>query len=500
MTASHLQLARPFSEHMVLQAEKPLPIWGKAQPGREVVVRCGPVEARTQVCAGGDWRVKLPAFKASCTPLTFSVESEHEKIEFNDVLVGEVWLAAGQSNMDFHLSLAKTGGEALEKAEDANLRLLNLRRCGWRRWSSAKQALCPAEAMEEFDVERYFRGTWERSDPAAASDFSAVAYFFGEELRRRLRVPVGLIYTAVGGTPCEAWTRRRLLAEHPHLGDLVRGNWLENERINEGTRKWARQMIAEAPAKAPEDALGPNHCCKPGFCWEAGIQPLLPLGLRGVIWYQGESNSDKPETYATLFPAMIEDWREQFGQGDFPFLYVQLAAYKFGKNFPAIRQVQTDVLERLPNLGMAVALDVGDAKDIHPNRKEPVGRRLALWALHVAYGQNVVCSGPLFEFYERRKGSLTVHFQHAGGGLSTCDGLDPTGFEVADKDGTFHPATAKITGDIVTVFSEKVPDPVQVRYGWAGFPNPPLNLYNREGLPASPFAAAVRRCRVPATT
>jgi sialate O-acetylesterase len=483
---TRIRLARPFSDHMVLQQGMKLPIWGTAQPGEEVVVRFGGSTVRTKGQESGQWRVDLPPFQANANPSTLTVESAGEKISVNDILVGEVWLAAGQSNMDFSLKGATTGKKALEEADNANLRFLNCRKIGHMRWGGGKQ-LTKEERMGEFIAERYFSGSWETCGRSSAAGFAAVAYFFGAEIERDLKIPVGLIDVAVGGTPCESWTRREVMAGHPQLKVLVQGNWLDNKMYGQWGRNWGRKMIGKAPGKVPEDDLGPNHCCKPGFCWE-GIRPLIPFAIRGVIWYQAEANTHLPRSqlYPLLFPAMVEDWRRQWGHGDFPFLYVQLPAYN-DKSWARMRQMQLMFLDSVPATGMAVSIDVGSRHDIHPKNKEPVGHRLALWALGTVYGRSIAYSGPLFKTCERRDGSLVVHFRHAGTGLATNDGKAPVGFEIAGDGGVFVPAEAKIADDTVVVAADKVSAPVHVRYGWDGFPRPPINLCNKEGLPASPF-------------
>jgi sialate O-acetylesterase len=483
-------LARPFSDHMVLQQKMKLPVWGTAPAGQTVAVKLGEHSAEAKAADDGQWRVDLPPLETSAESLTMSVTSGDEETVLKDILVGEVWLAAGQSNMDFPVKRTKTGRAALKKADRPNIRLLDYRKVGWKRWSRNAKQLPVEERMAEFRTEDYFSGSWEACSPKTAADFAAVAYYFGVKIQEELDVPVGLINVAVGGTPCEAWTRRELMADHPQLKALVQGNWLDNKLIGGWPRNWGRKMTANAPGEVPTDELGPNHCCKPGFLWEAGIRPLIPYAIRGVIWYQGESNAAVPRLglYPTLFPAMVEDWRRQWGQGDFPFLYVQLTAFNV-KSWPQMRQAQLSFLDRIPAAGMAVTMDVGHRTNIHPGDKEPIGLRLALWALGTTYEKKIVYSGPLLKACERRDGSLVVSFRHTGSGLSTTDGKAPVGFEVAGEDGKFVSARAEISGDTVVVAADGVEAPTQVRYGWSAFPNPPLNLCNKERLPASPFAA-----------
>ena len=295
-------------------------------------------------------------------------------------------------------------------------------------------------------------GNWSECGPKSTDDFSAVAYYFGRALKRDQKVPIGLISSNVGGTPAKRWLNKDAYDAIAELKDM------------------------------PHKELGDLY--------NAMIHPLIPFGIRGVIWYQGESNADRAWHYRTLFPAMIKNWRDEWKQGDFPFLFVQLAPFQKIKteptdsNWAELRDAQLHTMLTVPNTAMAVITDVGDEKDVHPKRKEPVGERLALAAGHLAYGDKREYSGPTFSELTIQGAEATVHFQHVGGGL-LCKGQKLTGFTIAGSDQKFHNAEAAIVGDTVVVGNPEVPEPVAVRFGWADYPV--VNLWNKDGLPASPF-------------
>jgi sialate O-acetylesterase len=343
--------------------------------------------------------------------------------------------------------------------------------------------------------EGFFRGTWQPCTPATAREFSAVAYYFASEVHRAVKVPVGMINLAVGGTPTEAWIRRGALADDADLRPIVTGNWLDNDTLGAWHRQRGRDNLG--PAAAGPDPAGPNHPLKPGFLWDAGIARLFPFPVRGVIWYQGETNSldlRRVRQHDRLFPLLVADWRRQWGLGDFPFLYCPLSSVGTAGGYqsqfwPEFRDGQRRLLAAVPNAGMAVTSDLGHPTDVHPRNKQEVGRRLALWARAKAYGKRVPFSGPLARSVRRAGAALVVTFDHADGGLTTADGAAAAGFEVAGADGVFHPAAAARAPDALTLHTERVPEPVAARYGWRPYSNG--NLANGAGLPASTFLLTV---------
>lgn len=430
-----------FSDNAVLQQGISVPVWGTAKDGEPVTVSFQGQNVGT-VASGGKWMVRLKPLKASSEPSTMTITGENT-VEVKNVLVGEVWVASGQSNMQFQLKQAETGKEAIEKSKDSMIRLFTV-----------PNVTSPTPLTE-------VNSSWVESDPKTAADFSAVAYFFGRDLRTALNVPIGLIDTSWGGTRVQAWTSR----------DHIR-NITDEDRAASTNAEYA---------KSPHRAAN---------LYNAMIAPLIPYAIRGAIWYQGESNAGEAWLYRTLFPTMIDNWREDWGEGDFPFLFVQLAPWQADANnphpgiWPELREAQLLTTKKLAKTAMAVITDCGDEKDIHPKRKQPVGERLALAARAIAYNQKIVYQGPVYKSMKVKGDSIMLSFTSIGGGLEAKGG-ELTGFTIAGKDENFHPAQAVIVGNTVVVKSPDVPHPVAVRYGWLNYPV--VNLYNKDGLPASPF-------------
>jgi len=433
-----------FSDNMVLQQGVALSVFGKGKPGEKVTVQLGDSSAVGVVDKDGAFSVTLPAQKAA-TGLTLRLSGDNV-IEFKNVAVGEVWVCSGQSNMEWSVDRSEEPAKVKEKAKDPSLRLFTV-----QRRASATPLSDPADL-------KHLTG-WVESDPSTVGPFSAVAYHFGRKLRQELGVPVGLIHTSWGGTPAQAWTSIEALQAVPSL-----------------------KYYAEAATTAK---LGPNT---PGALYNAMIHPLLKFRVKGAIWYQGESNTGKAFEYRTLLPTLIEDWRKRF-DCELPFMIVQLAPFRGGPSgvdYAELRDAQLHTAQTLKKVGLAVITDVGNETDIHPKPKQPVGERLALAALGIEYGKKIVYSGPVFRSAMFEGPRATLSFDHVGGGLVARDG-NLTGFTVAGADGVFHPAEAVIMGDKVVVSSDKVEKVTAVRYGWANFPKPPLNFFNKEGLPAAPF-------------
>jgi sialate O-acetylesterase len=512
-----------FGDHMVLQQEAQFPIWGTADSGEQVTVRIGSESGTAVAAADGKWLVKLAPLPAGTPPLTMTVSGKNN-LKFEDVLVGDVWICSGQSNMEFALHGAHNAKSVIPAATDPQLRLFIVKN---------KAALEP-----QTDVE----GKWEVCSPETASKFSAVAYFFGRELRSKLNRPIGLIGTYWGGTPAQAWVSESGLQKEPALQNYVAvyqknradypqavADFPTKEAAYEAdTTQWQQTYgatfqatlkdwsAAVARARAanevpPEQPKPTVPTPKPPIPPDGGklapvglfngmIAPLIPYAFKGVIWYQGESNTSNPKEYSVLFPRLIGDWREKWGQGDFPFIFVQLAKFNLSwigtTGWAHLRDVQLKSLS-VPNTGMAVAFDVGDPNNIHPTDKLDVGLRLAMTAEHLAYGQTLVYSGPIYDSMQVRDSSVVVNFTQTGGGLIigrapwTAPGVPPLsnatllGFQIAGTDQKWFPADAKIDGNTVVIASPQVPQPVAVRYAWGNAPD--ANLYNKDGLPASPF-------------
>ncbi len=482
-----VRLPGVFSDHMVVQRGTEVPVWGWTEPGARVTVQMGSARAVTEATEGGRFQVCLPPQEAG-GPRTLTVTSENT-VWVRDVLVGDVWICSGQSNMAWPVSRAANAEKEIARATYPHLRLFTVKRTA----AAKPEANC--------------QGSWARCGPETVGGFSAVGYFFGRALRKHLDVPVGLVNTSWGGTPSEAWTSPKTVKRVDAFDPIVK-RW--NEQIAaypEQKAKWettkadrlAKWKEAAAKAKAagkkpprrprpPRDPTLDPH--RPSVLFNGMIAPLLPMRIRGAIWYQGESNAGRAYQYRTIFPAMIRDWRARWGQGDFPFLFVQLANFKKRQDQPGdsawaeLREAQAMALD-LPNTAQAVIIDIGEAGNIHPKNKQDVGKRLALAARAVAYGEDVTCSGPMYKSMKVEDGKVRLAFDHTDGGLVAGGGGPLKGFAVAGKDKTWHWAHAEIDGDTVVVSCKDVADPLAVRYAWAD--NPECNLTNQAGLPASPF-------------
>lgn len=465
-----LQLPMPYTDNMVLQRNRPIPIRGTANAGEAVSVTLGSHKATTTANRLGQWTVSLPELPAG-GPYELTVKTKDRKITCRNVLVGEVWLCSGQSNMEFTLQRALTGPRDIPSTEVANLRLLDMK----ARWLTNAYEWAPS-ALDSVNHRLYFDTPgWTPCTPQRAAAFSAVAYYFGRMLQDSLKVPVGLICNAVGGSPAEAWIDRRTLEyEFP---SILR-NWMQNDFIQDWVRERAATNLKQSTVKFQ------RHPYEPCYLFEAGILPLDSFPVGGVIWYQGESNAHNKDAHEKLFPLLVESWRSYWNDAELPFYFVQLSSLS-RPSWPWFRDSQRRLMQAVPHTGMAVTSDIGDSLDVHPRRKLEVGERLARWALHDVYGRTtLVPSGPLFRSATFRDGAAYVTFDY-GEGLKSADGGPLRTFEVAETDGLFEPATAEITPDGLRVSSPKVKNPRYVRYGWQPFTR--ANLVNGAGLPASTF-------------
>jgi sialate O-acetylesterase len=484
-TPADVTLPAIIGDHMVLQSGTPLTIWGWAEPGEEVSVSLAEMNAVATADPAGEWLLKLPPMAASAEPLIMTI-SGRNTIELTDVLVGEVWLGSGQSNMEWPVIAADDAPREIAAANDPQLRLFLVPKT---------PAATPAKNVE---------ASWTVCTPDSVKSFSAVSYFFGRELREKLDVPVGMIASAWGGTRIEPWTPPAAFADSPDLEnerkqlEAARAGYAhykdELKRHLPKLRAWledAEKAVANGELPPDPPAFPPNpfgHPGAPTSLYNGMIHPLVPFALRGALWYQGEANRGQGLHYHDLMQALIRGWRTEWRQGNFPFLFVQLAPYRYDEHvtwLPEIWEAQTATLTTT-NTGMAVTTDIGNVADIHPRNKREVGRRLALWALAKTYGHDdLVYSGPMYESMTVEGGRARVKFRHVGGGLTSRDERPLTWFSIAGEDKKFVPATATIEGDAVVVESPSVSAPVAVRFGWHQVAEP--NLANQEGLPASPF-------------
>jgi sialate O-acetylesterase len=481
---ANIKLPAIISDNMVIQRGKKAKIWGRGDPGEQVMVGVSwhSMEWSVVTNGNGDWSFEMSPPKTT-GPHEMTLSGKNT-ITIKNILVGEVWVCSGQSNMQMSVRSSANAEQEIAQADYPNIRLFSVER---------KVADRP---------QRDCSGIWSLCSPETVPGFSAVAYFFGRELYKELDVPVGLIHTSWGGTPAEAWTRRDVLESEPDCAPILQRFDEAMAKYPEAKEKYDESLIGwkeavekakaegKKPPRRPNAPFGPGNPHSPAGLYNAMIAPLIPFGIQGAIWYQGESNAGRAYQYRTLFPAMITNWRKDWKQGDFPFLFVQLANFMAVDTEPVdsawaeLREAQLMTLA-LPNTGMAVIIDIGEADDIHPKNKQDVGKRLALWALAKTYGKDLVYSGPIYKSMRTEGNKIVLEFEHVGGGLVAVGGESLKGFAVAGADRKFVWADAAIEGNTVVVSNDEVSEPVAVRYGWAN--NPVCNLYNKEGLPATPF-------------
>lgn len=519
--SADIALPPVIASRMILQRDSAAPIWGKAEPGEKVTVEFAGQSHSATADSLGKWMVRLSPLKSSSEPAEMILRGKNT-VTLSDVLVGEVWLASGQSNMAYPLSSAHNANEVLPTTEDPQLRFLTVTR------ATAHEPLGESPAK------------WESSNPSAAKGFSAAAYFFARELRKRLGCPVGILHSSWGGTGAQSWTSIDALRKEPPFTSRVKA-WedaqakrlkvIENSQLLEDYKAALKQWQTEVEpshkaalkAHAASGGLGPKPTpSKPepvnpdptgmpspnarpnvgGVIFNAMIHPLIPYAIRGTIWYQGEANAAAAVEYRTLLPRLITDWRSRWGN-EFPFLIVQLANWDFEPSkpewehqYPLLREAQSMALA-LPKTGLATAIDIGNPKDVHPRNKLDVGLRLALAARRVAYGESLVSSGPVYKEHTIQGDKVIVRFGETGGGLVIgkapwlAEGAIAVpqdkllGFIIRDESGRWGPADARIERDTVIVSSPEIHAPKAVRYAWAN--SPKCNLYNKEGLPALPF-------------
>ena len=467
-----LQLPEIYSDNMVLQHGQSLPLHGIANAGTKITVTIGKQQLNTTADSNGKWQVTLAPLAAKET-YTLQITAGKEKRIFKNVVAGEVWLCSGQSNMEFEMFQASTGERDIPQAENPNIRLFDME----ARWRTDNANAWELSALDSINVLQYYKpAQWEVCTPKTVRAFSAVAYYFGRTLQKDLDMPIGLICNAVGGSPTESWIDRRTLEyDFPR----ILNNWRENDFIMD----WVRQRAGENIAKATDKLQ--RHPYEPAYLFEAGILPLAKYPIKGVIWYQGESNAHNKEAHSRLFPLLVKSWRTEFNNSQLPFYYVQLSSI----NRPSwgwFRESQRRLMKVVPHSGMAVSYDYGHPTDVHPKNKQPIGERLAQWALGDTYGKKVLPSGPLFRSATFNGKAATVAFDYAQG-MHSADGKTLRGFELSDGNGIFYPATAEVVGEEVKVTSEEVSTPKMVRYGFS--PVTDGNLVNEANLPASTFTS-----------
>ena len=464
-----LRLPQVYSDNMVLQRDCPLEVRGTANAGEEVTISIAGQKQRAKTGSDGQWCVRLKPMQAG-GPHTLAVSAGKTRLHFSNVLVGEVWLCSGQSNMEFMLKEASTARMDIPQSGNNNIRLLDMK----ARWRT-NPVEWEVSVLDSLNHLQYYKDSqWTVCTSASAADFSAVAYYFGKMLQDSLHVPVGLICNAIGGSPTEAWVSRHALEFHL---PVLLCTWAKGDPQN-----WIRARATLNVKKSTNKFQ--RHPYEPCYLYESGILPLDKFPVKGVIWYQGESNAPDYETHEKLFHLLVDSWRKNWENPELPFYYVQLSSMD-RPSWPWFRDSQRRLLKEIPHTGMAVSSDQGDSLDVHPKNKKPVGERLARQALNRTYGMKaVVPSGPLFRSAEFRKGAAYVSFDFADG-MSSSDGKALRTFEVAETEGLFYPAKAEIVGDRIKVYSDQVKHPRYVRYGWQPFTR--ANLVNAQGLPTSTF-------------
>lgn len=488
--AADVSLNNMFGDHMVLQQGIKNKVWGKADPGEQVTVTLGGQTHSTTAAADGTWHVFLDPVMEYGGPHTLTVKGKNT-VTFSDVLIGEVWVCAGQSNMQWSVNAANDPDLEKAAATFPNIRLISVPQVGTQepQWN--------------------FNGKWAVCSPETVGNFSAVGYLFGRQIHQTLGVPVGLINNAWGGSAADAWVKREKLAAHPTL-KAIHEKWLKTEEgmpaaLADFEKKLAAWKVEAEKAKAegkpaPKQPGSPDWQMKgnarPGNIHSGVLTPSIGYGIKGAIWYQGEANAGRAYQYRELFPFMIKSWREEWGLGDFPFYWVQLADFMAEKPEPAesawaeLREAQTMTMKALPNAGEAVIIDIGEGKDIHPKNKQDVAKRLARWALAETYKvPGIAARSPLYKGMEKQGSKIVLSFDNVGtkaGAWRPFDVAEPIGFTIAGADKKFVPAKAVILPDgRIEVSSEAVAEPVAVRYAWAD--NPVCNMYSAAGLPLTPF-------------
>ena len=484
VNAAEFKLASIFTDHAVIQRDAKLPVWGWADAGEKVTVEFAGQKKTAVADATGKWLVKLDPLKASPEPRTLTVTAAHSTttIVLNDILVGEVWLGSGQSNMAFPVNRCN---DFENEKSAANLPAVRM----------FKEESGPAVTTRPDS-----KGNWMVCAPDAVGGFSATLFFFGRELHKSLGVPVGLINSSVGGTPIERWIAPEAQRSTPELAPFFKAldqpahdpSLVAEDKYDEALARWkeaakkARAENQRVPTKPRKRSVEEASKGNLGALFNGKIAPLIPYRIRGAIWYQGEANTKgaKAQYYQHQLPLLVKDWRARWGY-DFPFAWAQLPNFGAeGNDWPAVREAMLKTLA-LPKTGMGINIDIGEEKNIHPKNKQEVGRRLSLWALGTVYKQKVAStSGPLPAGHKVRGSEVVLSFSHTDAGLMAKGG-ELKGFVIAGKDKQWQPAIARIAGEKVIVSNPDVTKPTAVRYAWENFPT--CNLYNCAGLPASPF-------------
>ena len=470
LAEANVKLPALISDNMMLQRDIDVPIWGTAAPAEHVKVAIGTQTASTVAGADGRWQVRLRPMKAG-GPLEMIVTGKN-KIKVRNILVGEVWLCSGQSNMVMAVSQCNNAEQEISDAKN---------------YPEIRHYKVDLKASPEPLTDTV--GKWEVCTPQTVGKFTATGYFFARDIHNTLKVPVGIILSAWGGSNMESFMRLEALKAHPESAAYLK-HWEQRKAAFPAELAEAKKRAAEAKATgkpAPKMRTLEGHQARPASIYNAMISPLIPFGMRGVLWAGGKANRSRALEYRVLMPAMIEDWRKSWGLGDFPFFLCQMANWipkDPDEHWEELRESMLKTAD-LKNTGMVVTIDIGDPQNVHPKDKQEVGRRLALQAKANVHGMDVVCNGPIYTSMTVEGNAIRLHFTSIGGGLSARGDGSLKGFVIAGADRRFVPAEAKIDGETIVVQSESIPSPIAVRYAWEM--NPDCNLINKADLPASPF-------------
>lgn len=469
-SGANVKMPSIFSDNMMLQRGISVAVWGTASPGEKVTVKIAGQSATGTAAKDGKWLVRLKPLNAG-GPYSMTVSGKN-RLTIRNILVGEVWLCAGQSNMVMKVSQCQNAPAEISSASFPKIRCY-----------TTKLAASPKPQVDTV-------GKWEVCSPAAVGDFSATGYFFARDTHQTLNVPVGIIVSAWGGSNQEAFMRLEALHAHPKEAKPYFKLWEQRKAAFPEEHAAALKKAAEAKAAgkpAPKMRTLEGHQARPASIYNAMIHPLIPFGIRGALWAGGKANRGRALEYRVLMPAMIQDWRKSWSLGDFPFYLCQMANYlpkDPNEHWEELRESMLKTTD-LKNAGMVVTIDIGDPHNVHPKNKQEVSRRLALLAKANVYGKNIVCNGPIYKSMSVEGSAIRLHFRSIGGGLAARGGGSLKGFAIAGADRKFVPAVAAIEGDTILVRSDSVASPAAVRYAWEM--NPDCNLINNAGLPASPF-------------
>ncbi len=483
---SQLEMAKIFSGNMILQRDEPIPVWGKASPGSRVDVIFGNLTRSIVAASDSSWKLYLPAQTASGQPQSLKISSGDTAIQFNNILIGDIWICLGQSNMEWPMIREKHYPEEIKNSLQPLLRFYNPTYAGKNIFGTGFSDSVAALLISG----RFYKGYWQACDSSSIKSMSAVAWYFGKQLTNELNIPVGLINLSIGGAPLETFIDVKTLLSSKQFAAKVNGDWLKNNALPVWVRERGKQNIENNP-NVPADEYGRNHAFKPGFAFESGIKTLLPMPVKGIICYQGESNAQEMERvleYGALTALMVKDYRKKWGKPGLPFYFVQLSSidsfnYK-SQLWPLFRDEQRKMLQLIPNTGMAVSSDIGAKNDVHPTNKKAAGERLARWALNKTYHKKMLPSGPLPLKATYEKGKVILTFNYPGNRLLPDNGTIIKGFST---DGNTE-CNAFIENKKVIIPAEE--RPAYVYYGWKPFTD--ANLINSEGLPASTFKIKVQ--------